>query len=305
MATNYENQYFTIRVREDRTQFMFTCSTARTHGDVSKTIEVSTDEGSTWTKYTAKYEYHNGQATITPCVFTLDRNQTMMIRGTGDYSLCCNYFFYLTEYRYSVIATDDNGEIVFDENGKEVLLSRSGSLDIEGNVMSLVNGDNYLNGTLKGNDLRAFFRGLNVVNANNLVLPINVKDGCFAYMFSECGKITAPPTLPATTLASDCYYKMFAGSSIVTAPELPATSLARGCYYGMFTGCGNLVNPPSILPATSDAEDCYNRMFSGCIELERKPEIRLTKANYYRVGNRWTCSNEHMFYGCEKLPETD
>ncbi len=47
--------------------------------------------------------------------------------------------------------------------------------------------------------------------------------------------------LPATTLATGCYYSMFAGcTNLTTAPELPATTLPTGCYYYMFSGCSNL-----------------------------------------------------------------
>ena len=48
--------------------------------------------------------------------------------------------------------------------------------------------------------------------------------------------------LPATTLTSHCYDKMFWVSHIVTAPELPATTLAQGCYSQMFTDCPNLAS---------------------------------------------------------------
>ena len=48
-------------------------------------------------------------------------------------------------------------------------------------------------------------------------------------------------TLNATTLANNCYTKMFYGcSSLVTAPALPATTLANNCYTQMFYGCTSL-----------------------------------------------------------------
>ena len=47
-------------------------------------------------------------------------------------------------------------------------------------------------------------------------------------------------TLPATTLADECYSGMFAFTDIERAPELPALVLNPGCYTAMFYGCENL-----------------------------------------------------------------
>ena len=69
--------------------------------------------------------------------------------------------------------------------------------------------------------------------------------------------------LPATTLATDCYWAMFQDCySLTTAPELPATTLANGCYSGMFLGCSSLtaeaVVPNSVIPvAASYCRDMY------------------------------------------------
>jgi len=79
-----------------------------------------------------------------------------------------------------------------------------------GNIMSLVDGDNF--DTLK-----------------------TVSDYAFAQLFAGCAGLTSAPELPATTLASYCYYNMFYGcTGLTSAPELPATTLASTCYYNMF-----------------------------------------------------------------------
>ena len=128
----------------------------------------------------------------------------------------------------------------------------SASFEVEGNIMSLIYGDNFKNKLTISSAY--IFNGLfrdctNLVSAENLILP-------------------------ATTLADMCYYKMFDGcSSLTTAPTLPATTLAYGCYDSMFGNCTSLTAAPSILPAITLAENCYANMFYGCSSLETAPEL--------------------------------
>ena len=112
-------------------------------------------------------------------------------------------------------------------------------------------------------------------------------------MFDGCTSLVTPPTLPATTLANNCYRDMFHGcTSLTTPPELPATTLAQGCYGSMFYDCTSLVTPPS-LPATTLYYRCYYEMFNNCTSLTTVPQLPATtlgSENYYR-----------MFYGCTSL----
>ena len=88
-------------------------------------------------------------------------------------------------------------------------------------------------------------------------------------MFERCTGLTTVPSnmLPATTLATGCYYAMFAGcTSLITPPVLSVTELAGGCYYSMFKGCTSLTTAPE-LPATTLVNGCYQEMFSGCTNL--------------------------------------
>ena len=88
-------------------------------------------------------------------------------------------------------------------------------------------------------------------------------------MFAYCTSLTAPPTLPATSLAANCYQGMFYGcTSLATAPALPATTLKWGCYAYMFYGCTSLTTSP-ILPAAELVTSCYYQMFYGCSSLSR------------------------------------
>jgi hypothetical protein len=118
--------------------------------------------------------------------------------------------------------------------------------NLEGNCMSLLFGDDTAN--------------------NN---SLSGKDYAFYDLFKNCTTIiqVSEIFLPATTLASRCYYYMFYGcSSLTTAPELPATTLASNCYSSMFQSCTSLTTAPE-LPATTLYTSCYSGMFARCSKL--------------------------------------
>ena len=154
------------------------------------------------------------------------------------------------------------------------------SFEIEGNIMSLIYGDDFKN-KLTISSTYAFY-GLfkdctNLVSAKNLVLPATtLANGCYQNMFNKCTSLTTAPELPATVLASNCYQYMFGGcTSLTTAPALPATTLAGGCYSGMFNNCTSLTTAPA-LPATTLANYCYQYMFNGCTKLTTAPALPAT-----------------------------
>ena len=141
--------------------------------------------------------------------------------------------------------------------------------DVQGNIMSLVYGDNFKGQTdLTGKALGSVFSDFEVENAKNLILPATtLEERCYDGMFSNCTSLTTAPVLPATTLANECYMGMFmACTSLTTAPELPATTLASGCYTSMFSNCTSLTTAPE-LPATTLASGCYSEMFYVCTNL--------------------------------------
>lgn len=122
----------------------------------------------------------------------------------------------------------------------------SGHFHAEGNVMSLLYGDDFSGQTsLSGYDYvfcALFLDCSRLTNIENLSLPATtLADNCYTNMFYGCSGLTTAPELPATTLASSCYSSMFRDcTSLTTAPELPAKTLANYCYYYMFNGCTNL-----------------------------------------------------------------
>ncbi len=115
----------------------------------------------------------------------------------------------------------------------------------------------------------------------------------FIRLFKDCTVLTSAPALPATTLATYCYYSMFYGcEGLTSAPDLPATTLKEYCYSAMFSGCKSLKTAPE-LPATTLKEYCYSAMFSGCKSLETAPELPATTLKEYCY--------YYMFDGCSKL----
>ena len=128
--------------------------------------------------------------------------------------------------------------------------SSTARFNVDGNIMSLCYGDNFIGQTTL------------------------IYDCQFLYLFSDYNEEL--PTLlvsaenlylPATTLTEYCYDEMFQCCyTLVTAPKLPATTLAPWCYDYMFEGCTSLTTAP-VLPATTLADNCYNQMFNSCSSL--------------------------------------
>ena len=157
-----------------------------------------------------------------------------------------------------------------------------GMSKVGGNIMSLLYGSNFEGKTTITNEqayhsaFGRLFYGYqnNLVDASNLILPATtLANNCYNRMFDTCTVLEKAPVLPATTLVEGCYSSMFSGcTALENAPELPATTLANYCYRYMFSGCTALENAPE-LPALTLAQDCYNSMFQGCTSLETAPEL--------------------------------
>ena len=118
------------------------------------------------------------------------------------------------------------------------------TFNIEGNIHSLLYGDDFANNNTLTNKTYQFcslFKKAKVISAENLILPaLTLKDHCYRALFSWCETLTTAPKLPATTLAANCYWYMFEKCAITSAPELPALYLESNCYGHMFEGCNSL-----------------------------------------------------------------
>lgn len=118
------------------------------------------------------------------------------------------------------------------------------TFNIEGNIHSLLYGDDFANNNSLTNSTYQFcslFKKSNVISAENLILPSTVLTKyCYRAMFSYCTSLSVAPVLPASTLAQGCYWYMFEKCAISTAPDLNAETLANECYGHMFENCSNL-----------------------------------------------------------------
>jgi hypothetical protein len=137
-------------------------------------------------------------------------------------------------------------------------------------------------------------------------LPIQLQDGCFAWMFYNYSyeekplpyKLISAPELPSikeATVSNYCYQGMFCKcTSLIIPPMLPNSARAVGCYQSMFEDSG-IRSTPS-LPATVDyvlGASCFANMFKGCVNL-----IHTDCLYSSRVGKE---SYLGMFLGCTSL----
>lgn len=250
---DYSKEYLTFESLEDDNTIYLKASDA----SITKTISVSTDNGSTWTECTSSSTNVNGTT-----LATLNIGDKLLIKGENS-----------TYATFSKINC----------------FKSTGQFEVKGNIMSLVNGDSFVNSDrLTGAyTFRSLFFGCTeLTSAKNLILPATtLASDCYSIMFSGCTSLATAPELPATTLKQNCYNGMFSGcTSLTAAPELPATTLASNCYRGMFDDCSNLTKeaivPSSVTPVNSSY--CY-AMYCGCTK------ITIPNGNYN--GQAYNCES--------------
>ena len=141
----------------------------------------------------------------------------------------------------------------------------TGTFTVEGNVMSLISGDSFVNATTISELQFAYlFNGTSVTSAENLVLPsTTLAPNCYYSMFTSCSGLTSAPQILATTLANNCCYGMFIGcTSLTSAPILSATTLVSNCYRYMFQNCSSL-NSITCLATDISANGCTSYWVDG------------------------------------------
>ena len=204
-VTPYEERYLTLSVVSAGT-ILWKCDTGET---VVKTIEYSMDNGQTWSSITA---------TSAGTAINVSAGDKVMFRGNNN--------------QYAVGKDRNSG---FNDG--------TAKYNIEGNVMSLVYGDNFIGQTAltKTWTFHSLFNRSGAISAEHFILPATALTAdCYRAMFANAASLVVPPQLPATTLAKECYWYMFENCAITEAPVLNASTLMNGCYGGMFTGCTNL-----------------------------------------------------------------
>lgn len=230
-AHDYSGDYLTITSTSANNQVKLKSSTSGS----SATIDFSKDGGSTWTSVAAS-SYGNGND-----VATLNNGDKLIMRHTGSIG-----------------------------NGNTQIYC-SGSYTVSGNLASLQFGDKFNVSGQTAQEFGSLFENTPVTSAKGLYLGAysTMSAYSFRYMFHKCTSLTkAPSTLPATTLANNCYQGMFQGcTSLTSAPALQATTLAQYCYCYMFAGCTSLTSSPDLRQVTSIGTNSMRYMFSDCSSL--------------------------------------
>ena len=218
---------------------------------------------------------------------------TFKAEGTQNFKMTTEGSYTISGLEYSV----NGGEWMTVEKDKEVTFGgTNGNLQLRGTNTEGTAADNYNYSHIKFTyaDVHVACTGdIRTLLDYRNYKTVDTKDARFCNLFDGCVALTSVPDLPATTLASNCYYGMFYGcTNLNSAPALPATTLASNCYHSMFRGCTNLNTAPA-LPAEKLAVGCYYGMFYGCTNLDTAPALPAkTLADYCYY---------YMFSGCTYL----
>ena len=148
--------------------------------------------------------------------------------------------------------------------------------NVKGNIMSLINSTDFATAkTLtKYCTFASLFWYSKVVDAYELLLPATtLTTYCYDRMFQSCSLLErGPRVLPAETLTNAVYRLMFFSCPKITeSPVLCATTLASNCYESMFRASGLITAPE--LTAETVPYCCYRYMFSGCTNLITPPTV--------------------------------
>ena len=303
---DYSSQYLTFVALENGTFTLTIGSGIDT--TLLTSVSYSTDDGETWT--TTNNQDSTEIVITTP---TITKGNKVLWKGIGT--------------AMSAITTATASA---DRPTYASIFSSSGNFNAEGNIMSLLYGDNFNNVTSfsenSSSNFAALFYSYNIsttakiVNTNNLILPATTLTAyCYCYVFQGCTTLKTPPELPAMTMTEGCYRNMFYNcTDLLISPELPATTLAEQCYMSLFYNCKSLKEAPQ-LPAVTLESECYYYMFVGCTSLEIAPKLLATTLAYRCYGQMFKdCTSlitppelpattlasycySSMFYGCTSL----
>ena len=257
-------------------------------------ISYSTDNGETWTTTNNQ----NNKSENLQITVNVNAGDKVLWKGTAQQT---GYY-----------DEEDMGDYVGS------FFSSDCEFDVQGNVMSLCYGDNFIGQTTlnyEGQFACLFYDyygnlECNVVNAKDLSLPATtLADYCYSNMFYGCTSLTTAPVLPAITLADSCYVFMFGScTSLTSAPVLPATTLASSCYCNMFDGT-NVLPDCSHIDFTSQtvvASGGLSGLFAGTNVTDNDlnsilPKNPNTNKYWLPVTTLANGCYRYMFTGCTSL----
>lgn len=102
------------------------------------------------------------------------------------------------------------------------------------------------------------------------LLSTNIGSHCYETMFMGCENLqVTQKELPATTMTEQCYAFMYSDClRLSVAPRINANILASKCFSYMFSGCYELVIAPEINAPTL-VSSCCEYMFSETPKLKK------------------------------------
>lgn len=182
---------------------------------------------------------------------------------------------------------------------------QTGLVDISGNVMSLLYGDDpdvldtaqYIpspvcfarlfnhNNSNGGSDAIIPDLTAGPVDASRLILPADsLTEACYDRMFNSCNLLTAMPVLPATKGGKYSYLQMFGGCVGLTEGTYIAMQegLSSSSWH-IFMNCTGLTTAPDLW-ATNPSEGMFSAMFTGCTALNK---VRVQFAEWNDACNSW------------------
>lgn len=202
-ADNYANKYFTIEFTEvtdvteytdpdsgDLVEYTPAFSIGLNYADHENSTVYIRINGGEWQHLTDNYVAHP------------DVDDIIEIKATGS----------VLGDMLNIDALDES-RFYDAESGKYYTAYK---YNVYGNIMSLLEGDDFADATLDDNYTGQFsgaFGGTGLVDARNLILPENTTEYCYNEMFLNCEFLTHAPILGAQTLSEYCYTDMFSGCS--------------------------------------------------------------------------------------------
>ena len=235
---DYSLDYFTIESLEDNNQIKM----QRQGSPNNPILSYSLDDGETWTTSTI-----SGTVTFG----TINTGQKIIFKGNN-----ANLSSTWDKYNY---------------------FNATKQFKVYGNIMSLLNGENFVTNSEFQNNTSCQFAGIfrttYIVDASNLILP-------------------------ALTLYTGSYNGTFRGATnLVYGPKLlPALDVPTDGYSSMFEGCVKLVEGPEILATSISGTATLNRMF--CMSRNSKVTAAMTKSPILRITNPQTQNNTYQQLFC-------
>jgi len=281
-APGYYYQYLTFRITSPG-KIVWYLSVAN---KPAKTIQYSLDNGATWTSITAAKSTTNG--------FDVVAGDVVMFKGENN--------------QYS----GPTGSTVTGSSYYNSFTNTTAGFTPEGNIMSLIYGDNFAgNDSLPSNTTHNFaglFQNCTgcTGDASNLIIPANeLRTCCYRNMFAGTNIVT-PPKLPAMTLAIGCYINMFINAKqLEVAPDLLAPVLVTSCYEGMLHMQGSMTEAQKklrycrCLATNISARNCVLNFFNDSNVAQGGVFVKAASNNSWGRGsngipNRWTIENEEV-----------